>query len=181
MGQKFPALTATLTSFIAEQKIFFVSTAPIEGRINLSPKGMESFKTLGPNQALWLNVTGSSNETAAHLLESNRMTVMFCAFEGKPRILRLYGTARAIHPRDKEWAELLEHFPGQIAPRQIFLFDFDLVQSSCGMSVPFYEYQGEREELNRWATKKGEQGIHDYWEKSNSLSIDGKKTGIFED
>jgi hypothetical protein len=139
---------------------------------------MDSLRVLDRNQLLWLNVTGSGNETAAHLQESARMTLMFCAFNGNALILRLYGTAQTIHAGDMEWADLYAHFKPVPAARQIFHMHVDLVQTSCGMAVPFFDYAGDREELNEWAEKKGEQGIREYWSARNELSVDGKDTGM---
>ncbi|MDW7692491.1 pyridoxamine 5'-phosphate oxidase family protein [Flammeovirgaceae bacterium SG7u.111] len=179
MGKQLAEITPQLQEFIENQHIFFVGTAMKEGKVNISPKGMDSFKVLGPNKAIWLNVTGSGNETATHVQESNRMTIMFCAFEGKPMILRLYGTAKVYHQRDKEWDEHIGKFTPLAGARQIFELDIDLVQTSCGMAVPFMDYKEEREELNTWATKQGEDRIKEYWQKKNTTSIDGHDTGIF--
>jgi hypothetical protein len=181
MGKQFSEISVTSQEFIKNQQIFFVATATHDSRVNLSPKGMDSFRVIDKNRIIWLNVTGSGNETAAHLLENNRMTVMFCAFEGKPMILRLYGTAKAIHERDPKWKELITKFPETSGKRQIFDMNVDLVQTSCGMSVPFFEYQEERSDLSNWAEKKGKEGIQEYWEKNNQTSLDGKPTNIFSD
>ena len=159
MGQQFTEISDRLKQFIEAQKIFFVGTAAPDGRVNVSPKGMDSLRILNGNRVVWLNVTGSGNETAAHILESARMTVMFCAFEGKPMILRLFGIARAVHPRDADWQELNDLFEPLPGARQIFDLQVELVQTSCGMAVPFFDYVGEREALNAWADKKGETGI----------------------
>ncbi len=181
MGQRYPELTPELTQFIWNQSMFFVATAPADGHVNLSPKGLDSLRVLGPDQVAWLNVTGSGNESAVHVRENGRMTLMFCAFAGKPLILRLYGRARGIHPRDAEWAEWLAKFDALPGARQIFVLDVELVQTSCGMGVPLYEFQGQREQLVDWAEKKGPQGLAEYWEKKNTVSLDGKPTGIFEE
>ncbi len=174
MGKKYDAISSKHRDFIERQKIFFVATAAPEGRVNVSPKGMDSLRVLGPNRVVWLNVTGSANETAAHLQESPRMTIMFAAFEGDPKILRLYGKARAVYEADEEWKDLIELFPPLPGARQIFDMSVDLVHTSCGMSVPVFEYVREREDLNRWALKKGEKGIREYWRERNSVSLDGK-------
>ena len=180
MGQRYAELPPRLVQFIQQQKIFFVGTAASDGRVNVSPKGMDTLRVLGPNRVVWLNVTGSGNETAAHLAESSRMTIMFCAFEGEPLILRLYGNARPFHPRDRGWAELIDLFPPVAGARQIFDLDIDLVQTSCGMAVPFLEFRGERDQLTKWAEKKGSEGIRQYWEQKNQVSIDGKPTHIVD-
>lgn len=178
MGQKYTELSAKLTKFIEQQKIFFVGTAPADGRVNISPKGMDSLRVLGPNRVVWLNVTGSGNETAAHVLENQRMTLMFCAFEGDPMILRLYGQARAIHPRDSDWAPSYALFTPIVGARQVFDMHVELVQTSCGMAVPFFDYALEREQLVKWAEKKGVQGLQLYWQEKNQVSLDGKPTNI---
>lgn len=180
MGKQYQEISPQLHDFIAQQKIFFVGTATDESRVNISPKGMDSFRVINANRIIWLNVTGSGNETAAHLRTHPRMTIMFAAFEGAPMILRLYGTARAIHSNDPEWNSLYSSFPPNPGARQIFDMQVDLVQTSCGMAVPFFDYVDEREQLNQWAEKKGEQGIRDYWRDRNQQSIDGLPTGILE-
>lgn len=178
MAKFYPKITSRLQKFIENQKIFFIATAPKEGRINLSPKGMDSLRVVNENRVLWLNVTGSGNETAAHLLENPRITIMMCSFEGVPNILRIYGKGKAIHPKDKEWNSVVDLFPKTPGTRQIFDITVESAQTSCGMSIPFYEYKGEREQLNDWAKEKGEEGIEEYWIERNQKSIDGKPTGI---
>lgn len=180
MGQKHPSLTDKHREFIAAQKMFFVATATDESRVNLSPKGADSFRVLGDRRAVWLNLTGSGNETATHLRTHPRMTVMFCAFDGAPLILRLYGRARAVHRNDPDWEELSSLFPESPGARQVFDLSIDLVQTSCGFSVPLYAYQGDRTLLDEWARRKGEDGIHAYWIEKNTKSIDGLETGIAE-
>lgn len=176
MAKFYTSLTSRLQSFIENQHIFFVATAPEDGRINLSPKGMDSLRVLDANRVAWLNVTGSGNETAAHILENPRITIMFCTFEGAPNILRLYGKATAVYPGDDSWNDLESLFPKLPGTRQIFDISIESAQTSCGMSIPFYEYVGEREQLNDWAKEKGEDGIKTYWEERNTISIDGKPT-----
>jgi hypothetical protein len=180
MGKQYSEISDKLKQFIEEQKIFFVGTATADGRINVSPKGMDSLRVLDANRVVWLSVTGSGNETSAHIQENPRMTIMFAALEGNPMILRLYGSARVIHKNDPDWKDkftLFETLPGA---RQIYDMTVDLVQTSCGMGVPFYDYAGEREQLNEWANRKGEEGIKEYWGEKNQESIDGKKTHIVE-
>jgi hypothetical protein len=178
MGKQYTSITDDHRAFIAAQKMFFVATAAPTGRVNVSPKGMDSLRVLSPNRVVWLSVTGSGNETAAHVRQANRITLMFCAFEGDPKILRLYGGAQVIHPRDAQWAELAALFPALPGARQVFDVTVDLVQTSCGMAVPFYDYVGEREQLNDWARKKGTNGIREYWRDRNRISLDGVPTGI---
>jgi hypothetical protein len=178
MAQRFPELKDSLREFIEQQHIFFVGTAAPDGRVNVSPKGMDSLRVLGKNRVVWLNVTGSGNETAAHLCELPRMTLMFCAFTGNALILRVYGAARVIHRNEPEWADLYGLFPPVPGARQVFDLQVDLVQTSCGQAVPFFDYVEEREELNEWAAKKGEQGLREYRQDRNRLSLDGRETGI---
>ena len=178
MSEKFSELEPKHIDFIQQQALFFVGTAADEGTVNVSPKGMDSFRVLGPNRIAWLNLTGSGNETAAHMLENPRMTIMFCSFDKQPLILRLYGSAKAIHPRDAEWSELIDLFPGFTGARQIFDMTVNLVQTSCGYAVPLFELKGERPTLTKWADGRGRESIEQYWRDRNTLSLDGKDTGI---
>ena len=178
MGQLFKELPEKYTQFITEQNIFFVGTASANSRVNVSPKGMDSLRVLGNNRVVWLNVTGSGNETSAHVQQDPRMTIMFCAFHGKPLILRLYGNAKVIHMSDPEWSDLFSLFKPIPGARQIFDVTIDLVQTSCGIGVPYLSYDGERELLSEWAAKKGEEGVKQYWENKNQMSIDGIPTHI---
>lgn len=177
MGKQFASIDAATRAFIENQKIFFVGTAG-SGRINVSPKGMDTLRVIDSNRVIWLNLTGSGNETAAHLLEHNRITLMFCAFEGKPNIVRLYGTAKVIYAKEAQWAEWISLFPALPGARQIIEVQVELVQSSCGMAVPFMSYEGDREELKHWAEKQGEDKIKEYWQRKNTISLDGKPTGM---
>ena len=178
MGKRFNEIGDQRREFIEQQKMFFVGTADSDGRVNVSPKGMDSFKVMGDNRVVWLNMTGSGNETAAHLIENDRMTIMFCAFEGSPMILRLFGHARVIHPRDSEWDGLFSMFRAIPGARQIMDMQVDLVQESCGMAVPLFDFNEQRDLLEQWADRKGDQGLHEYWESRNQVSIDGKPTRI---
>lgn len=178
MGQQFQELSEKHTQFIDQQKMFFIGTALAEGRVNISPKGMDSLRVLSPGRVAWLNVTGSGNETAAHVQQSPRMTIMFCAFEGKPLILRLYGQAKAVHKNDPDWEQLYPLFQPLPGARQIFDMSVELVQTSCGMAVPYFSYEGDRELLNDWAENKGEAGLQQYWQQKNQTSIDGVATHI---
>lgn len=176
-------LNDSLIHFIETQPMFFVATAAANGRVNLSPKGMETLRVINETKIVWLNLSGSGNETAAHLKELPRMTMMFCAFEGDARILRVYGKASTTHPNDSGWENLASQFPAMAGSRQIFELEIDLVQISCGTGVPLMQYQSQRgeEELIPYYDELGEQGVKDYWERKNTLSIDGKPTGIFGD
>ncbi len=181
MATKYSELTDAQAEFISKQHIYFVGTAPQEGHVNVSPKGMDSFRVLDRKRVMWLNLTGSGNETAAHVLENKRMTIMFCSFDRQPLILRLYGTARAIYERDSEWSELIKEFPSYTGARQIFVCELEMTQDSCGYAVPFYELKKERQTLTKWADGKGMDGMPDYWKEKNTHSIDGLETGIFGD
>jgi len=180
MAQQYSEISDKLRQFIEAQKIFFVATATADSRINLSPKGMDSLRVIDSGRVLWLNLTGSGNETAAHVQQDPRMTLMFTTFEGPPMILRLYGSARAIHRKDPEWDELIALFAPLPGARQIFDLTVELVQTSCGFGVPLYDYIGEREQLSNWADKKGEAGIEAYWAQNNRTSLDGLATHIVE-
>jgi len=172
-------LTGSFIKFIERQPLFFVATAAPDGRVNVSPKGLDSLRVLGPNRIVWLSLSGSGNETAAHLREANRMTLMFCAFEGDALILRTYGTAKTLHPRDAGWDDLAGLFPEMAGSRQIFDLDIDLVQTSCGTGVPVMTCQGQRgpEELLPFYEDMGLDGVERYWARKNAVSIDGRDTG----
>ena len=178
MGKQYDTLTDKHIAFITAQKMFFVGTAAETGRVNVSPKGMDSLRVVNNKQVLWLNVTGSGNETSAHVQQKKRMTVMFCAFNGPPIILRLYGSAKVIHQNDMGWASLFTRFPPLPGARQIFDLSIEMVQTSCGMGVPNYAYSSDRELLNDWARKRGEEEIRQYWLDKNQLSIDAMPTHI---
>jgi hypothetical protein len=178
--RQFTEINDPFRSFIEQQKIFFVGTAAAEGRVNIAPKGMDTLRVLGPRRIVWLNLTGGENESAAHLRETTRMTLMWCAFHGNPMILRAYGNATVIHPRDPGWDTLAPLFPTLSGARQIFDVTVDLVLRSCGMGVPFFQFRGPREALRQWADKIGDSGIKEFWQVHNQVSLDGKPTGILE-
>ena len=181
MAKFYSEITPVLHDFIKEQKIFFTATAPQQGHINVSPKGIDTFRCIDSNTVAYLDLTGSGNETSAHLIENGRMTIMFCSFSEKPLILRLYGRGKVIKPRDKEWQtfhSLFQSLPGE---RQIIVLEVEFVQTSCGYGVPLYEFKQERGSLIEWANKKGEQGIKEYWAAKNLKSIDGLPTKLLED
>ncbi len=173
-------LNTTLKAFIAAQPLFFVATAAPDGRVNLSPKGLDSLRVLSDTKIIWLNLSGSGNETASHLREHPRMTLMFCAFEGDARILRVYGKAKATHPGELDWADLLHHFPAMAGSRQVFELEIDLVQTSCGTGVPLMQFSAQRgpTELLPFYEDLGADGVRAYWNRKNAVSLDGKKTGI---
>ena len=180
MGTQFPSLDNRLQSFIEAQHMFFVGTAGPDGKVNISPKGMDSLRVLGPNRIIWRNVTGSGDETAGHLKLVNRMTLMWCSFTVKPMILRCYGSAQTIHPRDAEWGDLNSQFPTNDGARQVYDMQIDMVQSSCGYAVPFMEHKGERDTLLKWTADKGPEGVKTYWEERNATTLDGAPTGIVD-
>ncbi len=176
MAKFFDSLNDELCDFIGAQKLFFVATAPDSGRINLSPKGMNTFRCFDDKTVGYLDLTGSGNETAAHCLENGRMTVMFCSFDYNPLILRLYGRGRVVLPQDSEWQALFSHFEDLPGRRQIILLDIESVQTSCGYAVPQCDSMVERPTLLKWAQRKGKQGVGDYWQEKNQYSIDGLPT-----
>lgn len=180
MGKFFSEMLPEHEAFIKQQKIFFVGSAPLnpEGHVNLSPKGHDALRIISPTEVAYLDLTGSGNETSAHILDNRRITFMFTAFEGAPMILRLYGKGRVILPGDDEWdawAARFELLPGS---RQIIYAAIHAVQTSCGYSVPFFDYEGERDTLQRWAVNKGDQGLTAYRQEKNAVSIDGILTPI---
>jgi len=180
MGKKYQEIPKNLEDFISKQKMFFVATADIDGRINISPKGLDSLRILDKNRVVWLNATGSGNETAAHMQNQSRMTIMFNSFDENPMILRLYGEAQTVHRNDKNWEELYSLFDPIVGARQIFDLSVDLVHISCGFGVPLYEYKGDRQTLKDWSEKKGEDGIQQYWHDKNQVSLDGKPINILD-
>lgn len=180
MGRQLDKLNPALIDFIKNQKLFFVATAMEEGSVNLSPKGLDSLRVLDENRVIWLNLTGSGNETSTHLMGKNRITIMFCAFDGDPIILRLYGSAQAYRSNTAFWKEHIDLFPKMAGSRQLVDVKIDLVQISCGMGVPIMEYKHQRQSLVDWAENQGEEGLKKYWSKKNTISLDGYPTDIAE-
>lgn len=179
MGKRFSDLQPDHIAFVAEQPMFFVATAaPDGGHVNLSPKGMDSLRVLSPTRILWLNLTGSGNETAPHLALDPRITLMWCSFGLRPLILRAYGTARALHLTHPDFPALAAHLPPQPGARQLVEVSIELVQSSCGYAVPQMELFSERPTLRKWAEGKDIQGLQSYWAERNASTIDGAPTGI---
>ncbi|OOZ42272.1 pyridoxamine 5'-phosphate oxidase [Solemya pervernicosa gill symbiont] len=168
-------ISPELQQWIEAQSLYFVASAPLteDGHINLSPRGYDTLRITGPLELVFLDLTGSGNETAAQLAENGRITVMLCAFSGDPKILRLYGRGEVLLPDSGEWDTLRglfdEDLPGV---RQIVRISVDMVKTSCGFGVPLMEPVGERKKLLEWAEKKGESGIREYWQKKNAVSID---------
>ena len=179
MAKHHDDIAGPLAVFIVSQPMYFVATAGPEGRVNLSPKGLDgTLAILSPKQVAFLNLTGSGNETAAHLRLTDRITLMFCAFAGPPMILRLYGRGRAIHPGEAGWDDLLPKFADLPGKRQIVVVDVEEIISSCGFAVPLMSFDAQREVLVNWAEKKGDEGIRAYWQEKNAVSFDGLPTGI---
>lgn len=180
MADMHPALNEDLRAFIARQHLFFTASSASEGRINLSPKGLDSLRCLDDHTVAYLDLTGSGNETAAHMRADGRITLMFCSFDTQPLILRLYGRGRVIRTRDADWATWSTHFPPLVGARQIVVVTVESVQTSCGYGVPLYRYEGERNTLLRWAEKKGPHGLAEYWQRKNQISLDGLPTALLE-
>lgn len=172
MGQQLPDIDDDLAAWISRQHVFFVATAPLspDGHINVSPKGGEAFRVLGPLEVAYQDYTGSGAETAAHLRENGRIVIMFCAFEGAPRIVRLHGRGRVILPDDERFAAM---FPANPGTRAYVHVAVDRVSSSCGYSVPFLDYRSDRDTLDRWAAGKGAEELQAYRGAKNARSIDG--------
>lgn len=179
MGKLFTAILPEHEAFIQKQRLFFVGTAPLraDGHVNISPKGYDVFRILSPTEVAYLDLTGSGNETSAHVLENGRITFMFVAFEGAPIILRLYGTGRVVLPGTQEWEALAPYFEMYPGARQIVCASLQAVKTSCGFSVPFFNYAGERELLKNWAENKGNR-LNDYHMEKNAVSMDGLATPL---
>ncbi len=175
MGKQYPEIDEELAGWIARQKMFFVATAPLaaDGLLNCSPKGIDTFRVLGPRTVGYLDLTGSGIETVAHLRENGRVVIMMCAFEGAPNIVRLHGRGEVLEKGTAGYRELVGEFAEHPGARSIIRVEVDRISDSCGFGVPFYSYQGERDTLLKWAEKQGEDGVAQYQEKSNRESIDG--------
>ena len=183
MGKQFPQIEEQHRTFIESQKIFFVASAAPKGRINLSPKGMATFRVLGAKDAAYLDCTGSGSETRAHLLASpdKRLTVMFCAFVGAPSVLRLYGRGRSLMRGTPEYRAMIHHFEEMPGARQIVHLEVEMVQVSCGMGVPLFEYKEDRQSLVRYWINQGADNLRKYWDLKNVRSIDGLPTDFVPD
>jgi len=178
MGKFHESILPAHQEFIKKQHLFFVCTAPLDasGHINISPKGLDTFRVLSDKKVAYMDFIGSGNETSAHTLENGRITFMFCAFQGPPNILRLYGKGFTVLPGTEHWEEYAQHFNLYSNTRQIIVADIDLVGTSCGYGVPLYEYSGERRILFDWAERKGEAGLSTYIQEKNLKSLDGLPT-----
>lgn len=175
MGKFYDHITESLQTFITDQHMFFVGSAPLsgEGHVNLSPKGLDSFRVLTPNRVAYMDLVSSGNETSAHLLENGRITFMFCSFDGPPKILRLYGQGYTVLPDHQDWPKLSAHFKILPSTRQLIVAEISSVQSSCGYGVPLFDYTGEREHHFKWAETLGHEGLEAYRQNHNMVSLDG--------
>ncbi|MBS1800628.1 MAG: pyridoxamine 5'-phosphate oxidase family protein [Acidobacteria bacterium] len=183
MGKQFDRIEQVHREFIERQHIFFNASAAATGRVNVSPRDVAALRILDANTVIYVDRTGSGNETAAHLLADGRLTLMFCAFTGSPMVMRLYGQGRIVSRPGEEYSALLATYFDNVEPpgaRQIVWLDVDLVQTSCGMNVPFFDFTGDRDQLTRWAEAKGEEALDQYRRQKNSHSIDGFPTGMFD-
>ncbi|MBK5270379.1 MAG: pyridoxamine 5'-phosphate oxidase family protein [Bacteroidia bacterium] len=180
MGKLHDSIKPTHKEFIEKQHIFFVATAPLsaDGRVNLSPKGLDCFKVLSDHKVAYMDLISSGNETSAHTLENGRITIMFCSFEEAPNILRLYGKGFSVLPDSEDWKIYSRHFKIYPSTRQIIVADINLVQTSCGFAVPLYNYTGERDFHFEWAEKKGKDGLNEYIKQNNLKSLDGLPTDL---
>lgn len=175
MGSVYSELNDKLRELIAAQHMFFVATAPLaaEQHLNLSPKGLDAFRVLDDKTVAYLDLVGSGIETVAHLRENGRIVILFCAFTGTAKILRLYGRGRVVEPQDAEWEQLNRSFPSYTGARSIVVVDLERVAESCGWGVPLYEYVGQRTQLVEYADNKGPEKLEEYKAKNNARSIDG--------
>lgn len=180
MGKFYDAIQSAHRAFIRKQHMFFVATAPLsgDGRVNVSPKGLDCFRVLSGHRVAYMDLISSGNETSAHMLENGRITLMFCSVVGAPLILRLYGKGFTVLPGTEDWETYAPHFTIFPSTRQIIVADIDLVQTSCGFGVPLYDYVGERDIHFEWAAKKGEQGLLEYAQEKNRQSLDGLPTPL---
>jgi hypothetical protein len=175
MGKVYQQIDDSLARLIRSQHVFFVATAPLNpaGHLNLSPKGLNSFRILDSTTVAYLDLTGSGVETIAHVRENGRIVLMFCTFEGAPKVLRLYGRGDVIEPDHPRFTELRDHFDEQPGMRAIIVVSLDRIADSCGWGVPRYRYESERSQLIEWAEKKGQRGLDEYRAAHNTSSIDG--------
>ncbi len=180
MGKFHDAIKPAHREFMEKQHLFFVATAPLsgDGRVNVSPKGLDCFRVLSDHRVAYMDLISSGNETSAHTLENGRITIMFCSVEGAPLILRLYGKGFTVLPGTEDWDTYAPHFHIFPSTRQIIVADIDLVQTSCGFGVPLYEYVGERDIHFDWAKKKGKAGLLEYAQEKNGQSLDGLPTNL---
>ena len=174
MGKIYSTIDDSVRQFIEAQPLFFVGSAPLDsdGHVNVSPKGLDTLRILGPSTVAYVDLTGSGIETVSHLKENGRIVLMFCSFQGPPKILRLYGRGRVIEPGQTEFPDLAAHFPEDEGTRAIILVEVSRISDSCGYGVPLLDYKGERSQLSAWAHKLGPEGLKTYRQEKNQLSID---------
>lgn len=175
MGKLFDEITPALQDWIARQKMFFVSTAPLsaQGHINCSPKGLDSFRIIASTTAVYQDLTGSGIETIAHLQENKRIVIMFCAFDGPPKIVRLHGTGEVVTPEHPDFETLSTHFPKRLGVRAYIRITTTRISDSCGYAVPLYDFKQDRDVLDKYSEAKGEDGLKEYRANKNAQSIDG--------
>jgi len=175
MGTVYDVITPELTAWIGQQRIIFVATAPlsVDGHVNCSPKGLDVLRILGPCSVAYLDLTGSGIETVAHLRENGRLVLMFCAFEGPPKIVRLHGRGAVLAPGESRFEGLREHFPDMTGARSIIFMDVDRISDSCGFGVPIYQFINDRDQLTKFHAAKGHAGLQAYRNTKNAASIDG--------
>jgi Pyridoxamine 5'-phosphate oxidase len=175
MGKVYQQLDEAHVRFTGRQHVFFAGTAPDspDGHLNVSPKGLDTFRILGPKSVAYLDLTGSGIETVAHLRQNGRITILFCSFEGRPLILRLHGRGRVVEPGDPEWDGLIARFPEYPGARSVVVVDLERIADSCGFAIPLYKYRGERSQLTDYARNKGPEGLERYRAQKNRASIDG--------
>jgi hypothetical protein len=175
MAKLYPTIDDNLRAFVERQHLFFVATAPAgaEGHVNCSPKGLDSLRILGPTSVAYIDYYGSGVETIAHVRENGRIVIMFCAFDGPPKILRFWGRGEVLEPHEDAFRELLPHFAPAAIPRAIIRIEVERIADSCGFGVPFYTYEGERPQLPASSARKGEAGYAEYRAAKNARSIDG--------
>jgi predicted pyridoxine 5'-phosphate oxidase superfamily flavin-nucleotide-binding protein len=178
MPKFFEALSPDQIDFIKAQPMFFVASAAKESRVNCSPKGTDTFRVLNDRTVAYLDITGSGNETSAHIVNGGRVTIMFCSFGEKPKILRMYGKGEVVHRGTSMWSELSPQFSQAAGQRQIIVLHVETVQTSCGFGVPKMQFVEHRDMMDQWATKKGEKGLVEYRAQKNRISIDGLPTGL---
>lgn len=180
MGEFYQQISESQEAFIKKQQMYFVGTAPLsgDGHINVSPKGLDSFRVISPNQVAYLDVISSGNETSAHILENGRITIMFCSFDVKPLIMKLYGKGQTILPSNDKWNYYAPLFDVYESTRQIIVVDVELVQSSCGFGVPRYDFIEHRDIHFNWANQKGPAGLSKYIDDHNLTSLDGLPTAL---
>lgn len=173
MGRVYDDIDEELARWIEEQPMFFVATAAPDAHVNVSPRGLDTFRVLGPRRVAWLDLTGSGVETIAHLRADGRITLMFCAFEGLPKVLRLYGHGEVRDPGDAAYDELRPHFPDLPGERAIIEVSVERIADSCGFGVPFMNFVGPRDKLLTFAERKGQEKMDEYRALKNARSIDG--------